>query len=292
MKRPSFLWSLACLVLLVLPAAAGTHSMEPMVGMSSSHHHGGYLGVDFENLTRQQRKTLHLASDEGVGIAAVDHDAPAGKAGLHANDVIVKFAGKKAQSAEGLTDTLHKMNPGESVVLNIVRGDKPMEITVVLADRDTVEKEAWSQHYTVPDPNAPTAAQDPVQPPPPSGFFGVASSDIGKTFSSNGGLMSYIPGTPPYTGITLDVLNPQLARYFGLKNSTGLLVKNIDPNSPGLRAGVQAGDVICKADDVPMTSRSRWNHALRQNKNAAIKLQIMRHRQPQTLILTLAASKS
>ena len=120
----------------------------------------------------------------------------------------------------------------------------------------------------------------------------MASSDIGKTFSSNGGLMSYIPGTPPYTGITLDVLNPQLARYFGLKNSTGLLVKNIDPNSPGLRAGVQAGDVICKADDVPMTSRSRWNHALRQNKNAAIKLQIMRHRQPQTLILTLAASKS
>jgi hypothetical protein len=41
-----------------------------------------------------------------------------------------------------------------------------------------------------------------------------------------------------------------------------------------------------------MTSRSKWNHALRQNKNAAIKLQILRDRQPQTLILTLAASKS
>ena len=104
--------------------------------------------------------------------------------------------------------------------------------------------------------------------------------------------MSYIPGTPPYTGITLDVLNAQLARYFGLKSSTGLLVKSIDPNSPGLRAGVHAGDVICKADEVPMTSRSKWNHALRQNKNAAIKLQILRDRQPQTLILTLAASKS
>jgi S1-C subfamily serine protease len=262
--------------------------MEPMVGMGSSHRHGAYLGVDFENLTRQQREKLHLAPNQGVAIAAVDHDAPAGKAGLYANDVIVKFAGKKAQSAEGLTDTLHKMNPGQSVVLDILRDNKPMQITVVLADRETVEKEAWSQHYTVPDPSAQAA----VQPPPPSGFFGVASSDIGKTFSSNGGLMSYIPGTPPYTGITLDVLNPQLARYFGLKNSTGLLVKSIEPNSPGLRAGVQAGDVICKADDVPMTSRSRWNHALRQNKKAAIKLEIMRHRQPQTLVLTLAATKS
>ncbi|MES2220480.1 MAG: PDZ domain-containing protein [Acidobacteriota bacterium] len=292
MKPQSLPWSLACLALLIVPAAAGTHPMEGMVGVGSSHHHGAYLGVDFENLTKQQRQNLHLASNEGVEIAAVDHDAPAGKAGLHPNDVIVKFAGKKVESAEGLTDTLHKMNPGESVLLNIVRDGKPMEMTVVLADRDAVEKEAWSQHYTVPDPSAQSAAQAPVQPPPPSGFFGVASSDIGKTFSSNGGLMSYIPGTPPYTGITVDVLNSQLAHYFGLKNSTGLLVKSIDPNSPGLRAGVQAGDVICKADEVPMTSRSKWNHALRQNKNASIKLQIMRHRQPQILILTLAASKS
>ena len=290
--RSVFPWSLVCLALLVLPAVAGTHALEPMDGMSTFHHDSGYLGVDFENLTKQQRQNLQLPSDEGVAIAAVDHDAPAGKAGLHANDVILKFAGKKAQSAEGLTDALHKMNPGETVVLNIVRDGKPMEITVVLADRDTLEKEAWSQHYTVPDPSAQKDAQDPAQPPPPSGFFGVASSDIGKTFSSNGGLMSYIPGTPPYTGITLDVLNPQLARYFGLKNTTGLLVKSIDPNSPGFRAGVHAGDVICKADEVPMTSRSKWNHALRLNKNAAIKLQILRERQPQTLILTLAASKS
>jgi S1-C subfamily serine protease len=248
--------------------------------------------VDFENLTKQQRQKLHLGSNEGVEIAAVDHDAPAGKAGLRSNDVIVKFAGKKAQTVEGLIDALHKMNPGQTVVLDIVRDGKPMEITIVLADRDTVAKEAWSQHYTVPDPSAQATAQAPVQPPPPSGFFGVASSDIGKTFSSNGGLMSYIPGTPPYTGITLDVLNSQLAHYFGLKNSTGLLVKSIDPNSPGLRAGVQAGDVICKADEVPMTSRSKWNHALRQNKNAAIKLQILRDRQPQTLILSLAPGKS
>ncbi|MHB1935186.1 MAG: PDZ domain-containing protein [Acidobacteriaceae bacterium] len=289
MKLP---WSIACLALLVLPAAAGTRPMEPLAGMTGFHRHGGYLGVDFENLTRQQREKLHLASNEGVAIAAVDHDAPAGKAGLHSNDVIVKFAGKKAENVEGLIDALRKMSPGQTVVLNIVRGGKPMQVAVVLADRDTLEKQAWSQHYTVPDPSPQASAQAPVQPPAPTGFFGEASSEIGKTFSSNGGLMSYIPGTPPYTGITLDVLNPQLARYFGLKNSTGLLVKSIDPKSPGLRSGVQAGDVICKADDVPMTSRSKWNHALRQNKNAAIKLQILRDRQPQTLILTLAASKS
>ncbi|MHB1796570.1 MAG: PDZ domain-containing protein, partial [Acidobacteriaceae bacterium] len=283
MKRRSFPLTIVWLALLALPVAAWPSAMEPLTGIPSFHRHGGYLGVDFENLTRQQREKLHLAPNEGVAIAAVDHDAPAGKAGLHSNDVIVKLGGNKAQNAEDLIDALHKMNPGQTVVLHIVRAGKPMEIPVVLADRDTVEKEAWSRHYTVPDPSAQASATAPAQPPAPTGFFGEASSEIGKTFSSNGGLMSYIPGTPPYTGITVEVMNPQMARHFGLENSTGLLVKSVDPKSPGLRAGLQAGDVIYKANDAPMITRSRWNHVLRQNKNAAIKLKILRDRKPQTL---------
>ena len=181
MKLRSFPWSLACLALLALPSGSARRiAMEPMVGMSSFHHHGGYLGVDFENLTKQQRQKLHLGSNEGVAIAAVDHDAPAGKVGLRSNDVIVKLGGKKAQNAEDLIAALHKMNPGESVVLDIVRDGKPMEITVILADRDTVEKEAWSQHYTVPDPSAQNTTQASAQPGPPTGFFGAASSEIEK----------------------------------------------------------------------------------------------------------------
>jgi S1-C subfamily serine protease len=87
-------------------------------------------------------------------------------------------------------------------------------------------------------------------------------------------------------------MNPQLAKYFGVKNSTGLLVKSIDPDSPGLRAGLQAGDVICKANDAPMTSRSQWSHVLKDNRHDAIKLQILRNRYQKILVLTLAASKS
>ena len=285
MKQPPFPCSVACLALLAMPMATQARAgMGAVSGITSFHHHTGYLGVYFENLTRQQRIKLHVAANEGVAIAAVDHDAPAGKAGLRSNDVILKLNGKKAQHAADLIEALHKMDPGQTVTLDLVRNGAPMQLHIVLADRNTIEQEAWSQHYTVPDPNAQAPAQ--------TGFLGAVPSEIGKTFSSNGGLMSYIPGTPPYTGMTLDVLNPQLARYFGLKNSTGLLVKSIDPNSPGIRAGVQAGDVICKANDVPMTSRSKWNHVLRENRDAAIKLRILRNRQPQTLILTLAEKKS
>lgn len=280
--------SALCLLLLALPGVLQAAAAGPMGDGMAVFHHGdsGYLGVDFENLTPQQRAKFKVPEKEGVAIAAVDHDAPAGKAGLHSNDVILKMNGKRAERAEELRTALEKMSPGQTVVLDILRDGHPLEITAVLADRKVLEQQAWSQHYTVPDPKAsqPVAAQ--------TGFFSSVPAEIGKTFSSNGGLMSYIPGTPPYTGITFDVLNPQLATYFGLKHSTGLLVKSIDPESPGLRAGLHAGDVICKANDAPMTTRSRWNKVLRDNRHDAIKLQILRDRQPQTLLLTLAASKS
>ncbi|MEO6828379.1 MAG: PDZ domain-containing protein, partial [Acidobacteriaceae bacterium] len=166
----------------------------------------------------------------------------------------------------------------------VLRHDQLITFSIVLADRKTIGQQAWSQHYTVPDPAT------PADPPP--GFFGAVPSEIGKTFSSNGGLMSYIPGTLPYTGIVFDVMNSQLARYFGLKNSTGLLVKSVDPNSPGLRAGLRAGDVICTANDAPMSSRSRWSHVLKDNRHDVIKLQILRDRQTHIVLLTLAAAKS
>lgn len=257
------------------------------VALTSFHHHGGgYLGVDFENLTPVQRTKFGAPPKEGVGIAAVDHDAPAGKAGLRANDVIIKLNGKRAQQAEDLREALHKMDPGQTVILDILREGYAMELNIVLADRNIVEQQAWSQHYMVPDP---------AQPPGQAGsqsFLGAVPSEIGKTFSANGGLISHIPGTLPYTGILFDVMSPQLALYFGLQKSTALLIKGIEPDSPGARAGLHAGDVICRANDAPTTSRHRWNHILKNNRHEAIKLQILRDRQTQMLLLTLAASKA
>lgn len=256
----------------------------PCAFAAGPHRGGGYLGVDFENLTTQQRTKFHVPSKDGVAIAAVDHDAPAGQADLHANDVIMEMNGKKAQRAEELREQLHKMDPGETVVLDILRDGRPIRFSIVLADRRTIQQQAWSRHYTVPDPQG--------EPPQPGSFLGSVPSEIGKTFSADGGLMSYIPGTPPYTGISFDVMTPQLAHYFGLKHSTGLLVRSVDPESPGARSGILAGDVICKANDAPTDSRSSWNRVLKDNRHDAIKLLILRERQKKIIVLTLAATKS
>lgn len=135
--------------------------------------------------------------------------------------------------------------------------------------------------------NTQTSPQASSQP----GFLGSVPAEIGKSFSSNGAIMGLIPGTTPYTGIVLDPLNPQLAAYFGV-TGTGLLVKSVDADSPGSRAGLLAGDVVLKVNGILMNSRGKWAHIVRENRHDALKLEIFRDKQPRTLTLTLAATKS
>ena len=52
-------------------------------------------------------------------------------------------------------------------------------------------------------------------------------------------------------------MNPvrtQLADYFGVKSGTGLLVENVDYQSPAARAGLKAGDVVVKVNSEQMTA--------------------------------------
>jgi serine protease Do len=47
-----------------------------------------------------------------------------------------------------------------------------------------------------------------------------------------------------YLGVGLDDLNPQSARYLGLKDTSGALIASVDPKGPAVQAGAQAYDVI------------------------------------------------
>jgi serine protease Do len=48
-----------------------------------------------------------------------------------------------------------------------------------------------------------------------------------------------------YIGVTLQAVDPELARSFGLsENTRGIAITSVEPGSPGAKAGLQTGDVI------------------------------------------------
>ena len=49
-----------------------------------------------------------------------------------------------------------------------------------------------------------------------------------------------------WTGIQYDELTPMVARYLGLESTNGVIITDIEPNSPAEDAGLQYGDVIVK----------------------------------------------
>ncbi len=53
-----------------------------------------------------------------------------------------------------------------------------------------------------------------------------------------------------WTGLQVENLNPLVARYLGLRRVRGVIVTDVEKNSPGERAGIRPGDVILRINGV------------------------------------------
>ena len=98
-------------------------------------------------------------------------------------------------------------------------------------------QKAWSQHRRVPEPT----------PPPQSGS---SESFLAATFVPSRPVRGFLDTEPKglYVGADVNPVRTQLADYFGVRSGTGLLVENVDSQSPAARAGLKAGDVVAKVE--------------------------------------------
>jgi len=98
----------------------------------------GYIGVEVDNISRNYAIALGLNSTQGALITNVVKDSPAEVAGLKPADVIVKFDGKVANSAEDTLTRIRAKKAGEVAQLTVIRKGQPMEAAVqAIAKSDT-----------------------------------------------------------------------------------------------------------------------------------------------------------
>lgn len=241
---------------------------------NSTHGLQGYLGVDIRDVSKEQLANLKMDSVHGAEILHVDHDGPAGKAGLREHDVILTMNGQVVEGEEQMRKMIRETAPGRPVTLVISRDGQQQTLATQMANKEEVERQAWPQHVLEPDG---ASAPAPVLPEEKHSFF----SSPGK--ASRSFLGSIV--SPTYTGAVLETMAPQLAEYFGAQGKTGLLVRSVDTNSPAAQAGMHAGDVVVRVNSASIATSSDWLRAVRDNKGKTISVVVLRDRREQTLLM-------
>jgi serine protease Do len=226
-----------------------------------------YLGVDIADISAERLAALKLKEEHGAEITMVDGDAPAGKAGLLAHDVILSLNGNAIESAAQLRRMIKETPSGRVVSLGISRDGQAMTIKVQLADRH--KSMSWSSGKL----EMPEIPEVPAMPD-----FDIPVSVVIVHSSLRSGLM-------------VENLTPQLGDFFGVKDGKGVLVRTVDKGSRGEKAGFRAGDVVVKVNDQQVHDTSDFTHALRSSSSGTATVTVMREKREQTLTLTIPEKK-
>jgi serine protease Do len=271
--------------LVEFPAKQGGSVSGPSRGQGgpakgAAPHAPGYLGILFQNLSDEPDTSLHVKGGNGVEVVMVDHDGPAGKAGLQPHDVIIRLNGQNVTGADCLRKMIHDDGVGAGVSLTVLRGGRQITVNAQLAYRGEVEKEAVARMVEADPPgrgDAPVASDfgegDPAEPVAPD------KASRSRLF------LAQVLHTTPFTGLVLEAMEPQLAGFFGAPAGVGLLVETVASNSPAATAGLKAGDVILKADSVEVKSNGAWVRELHETRGRGIVLVVLRDKQEMRILL-------
>lgn len=232
----------------------------------------GYLGVTVHNVDAVRAEKEKLNSTSGAEVVSLDHDAPAAKAGVHTGDIIQAINGQIVTDAAALSRLLRDMPVGKLVELQVVHNAKIEKIHLQLADRATLVQHAWASHFHV---------RIPEPAPIVNGFAGQRMSSGGSPpVDDNTDSQAYI-------GATVEPLTPQLAKFFGARAGTGLLVSAVEEKSPAGNAGLDVGDVIVSANGMPLETPADWLQTLRANAGHPVPILVLRNHKTLQLFITV-----
>jgi len=169
----------------------------------------GWLGVRIQTVTDELAESLGLEKAHGALVANVTEGGPAEKAAIKVGDVILSFDGKPIEEMRNLPRIVAETMVGKAADVEVWRAGRKVPLKVELGEFPDDEK---------------VAAATPGEPAPETKTQAVRT-----------------------LGLTMSRLNKELRERFKLDESVdGVIVTDVEADSPAAEKGVRAGDVIRK----------------------------------------------
>lgn len=264
MRNATFLF-VACLL------AVGTNLTAQQVEVLTFG--SGYLGVEIRDVTEEDVAELALEREAGVVVTAVQEDSPAERAALAEGDVILEFGGVPVLSVRHLQRLVADTPIGRDVELTVSRGTGRLSLAV------TVEKRPGNGVFRLPGDAGRVLELMPELRRLPELRFGRPGRNFSEAFVSPG----------PRLGVAVQTMNDQFAEFLGSPPGKGLLIMEVDEDTPAQAAGLRAGDVILAIDGQAVTGTSELRQLLTPGTH---ELEVIRDHQSTTVQVELEESRS
>jgi serine protease Do len=96
--------------------------------------------------------------------------------------------------------------------------------------------------------------------------------------------------THAFIGIQISDITPDNAKFFEMKKAEGAVISEVEPDTPGAKAGLRTGDVITELDGKPVTDAGQLQMTVAQKRPGdTIHLQVVRDSKPTSVSVTLEA---
>jgi serine protease Do len=178
----------------------------------------GSIGIKFTPSDTERARSLLKASgiNDGVFVQSVEPGGPSDKAGLKDGDIIIAINGKPVKDGSELVNTVTATPVGNTVAVTVVREGKHENYKVVVGD--------LAQIF-------------------PDSFGGTPESAKANP-----------QGTTVSFGMSILELTAQQRTNLGLKESGGLQVVEVEPDSFAEDVGLIQGDILMSINNKPIAT--------------------------------------
>ncbi|HEX4078908.1 MAG TPA: DegQ family serine endoprotease [Rhizomicrobium sp.] len=173
----------------------------------------GWMGVRIQPLTGDIADSLGIASHEGALVYEVTVNGPAAKAGVQNGDVITGFDGKPVPDSRTLPRMVAETPAGKTVSIEVLRNGRRQDLQMTVAKLDDSSEGQAAENASIP-----------------------ATPKAASKFSR--------------LGFALAPLDRRTRAKYKLGESVdGVVITDVDPDSPAGEKDIRAGDVIVQVQN-------------------------------------------